>query len=799
VDVDGDATPEIVIVGNQYNCGADPYQSLFHMPYVLRADRTRWAASGFDWTNLPPQPPGSAPLSEDYNRIETVMPNPVVADLDGDGRKEILFASYDGRLHAYWLDRTQHGSWPYQVTRPGEGVIRFGSPPAVADLDGNGQAEVILTTWTQKGSNAGGQLLILGSTGTLLQAADLPRAAGATWDGAMAAPTVADIDGDADLEVVIGTAHTGLVAYDLPGSSNARVLWATGRGNLLRSGTLPPTHAVTIEAGPAGTPNPVASGFPVVLSVTGRDSAGHALDYAWSASCPSLGAHGTFDNPSIAAPTWTAPANATGNAAACTISVTVGDGAEAASGSYTQQVTSGGSGLAFRRYFAEGATIPPFDCRFALANPGGADATVAMRFLRNDGQAFSHVLVVPALSRRTVDAKRVTGLAAAQFSTAIESDVPVVADRTMAWGPGHDAAHAETSIAEPATTWYLAEGATHSGFDLFYTIQNPNPREASMTVRYLRPGGLEPLEKGYSVPAASRFNIWVDYEQFPEDSGNVALEASDVSAQITSDLPVIVERSMYLSLPGRAFRAGTSSAGVTAPATSWFLAEGATGSLFDLFVLIANPNPTSARVRGTYLLPGGETLTKDYLVAANSRFNIWVDLEQFPEGSGHLALANTSVSTTITSLDGVPIIVERSMWWPGTSWAEAHNSAASTATGTLWVMADGEQGGPDGVTTYLTVANTSPYAGLAKVTLLFEDGAAPVTTTVPLAANSRTNVYPPADFAEAFPAGSHRRFAAMVESVGATPAQIVVERPMYWNANGVAWAAGTNAPGTRLR
>ena len=497
-----------------------------------------------------------------------------------------------------------------------------------------------------------------------------------------------------------------------------------------------------------------------------------------------------------------APVNATGSTAACTISVTVSDGTDAASGSYTQQVTSGGGGMSYRRYFAEGATIPPFDCRFALANPGTSDAMVAMRFLRSDGQAFSHVLVVPALTRRTVDAKGVAGLEAAEFSTVIESDVPVVADRTMAWGPGHDAAHAETSVAEPATTWYLAEGATHSGFDLFYTIQNPNPRAASIAVRYLRPGGLGPLEKGYTVPAASRFNIWVDYEQFPEGSGNRALVASDVSAQITSDLPVIVERSMYLSLPARAFRAGTNSAGVTAPATSWFLAEGATGSFFDLFVLIANPNPVGARVRGTYLLPGGETLTKDYMVAANSRFNIWVDLEEFPEGSGNRALANTAVSTTMTSLDGVPIIVERSMWWPGptaATWTEAHNSAGSTATGTLWVMAEGEQGGPNGVETYLTVANTSAFAGLAKVTLLFEDGAAPVETTVPLAANSRTNVYPPADFAAAFPAGSHRRFAAIVESIGATPAQVVVERPMYWNANGVTWAAGTNAPGTRVR
>ena len=38
--------------------------------------------------------------------------------------KEVLFASYDGKMHAYWLDKTEHGSWPYKI--PGDG-IRFAS------------------------------------------------------------------------------------------------------------------------------------------------------------------------------------------------------------------------------------------------------------------------------------------------------------------------------------------------------------------------------------------------------------------------------------------------------------------------------------------------------------------------------------------------------------------------------------------------------------------------------------------------------------------------------------------------
>jgi len=40
----------------------------------------------------------------------------------------------------------------------------------------------------------------------------------------------------------------------------------------------------------------------------------------------------------------------------------------------------------------------------------------------------------------------------------------------------------------------------------------------------------------------------------------------------------------------------------------------------------------------------------------------------------------------------------------------------------------------------------------------------------------------------------------LIESLGPTPAQIVVERAMYANdSTGVVWAAGTNAVGTKLR
>ena len=60
----------------------------------------------------------------------------------------------------------------------------------------------------------------------------------------LAAKTLANIDGDPDLEAVVGTTYAGLVAYDLPGTAKARILWGTGRGSYLRSGLAPAPYYI---------------------------------------------------------------------------------------------------------------------------------------------------------------------------------------------------------------------------------------------------------------------------------------------------------------------------------------------------------------------------------------------------------------------------------------------------------------------------------------------------------------------------------------------------------------------------
>lgn len=235
-DLNGDGQREVVVTGNMYDCHAGYPPSRYTAVFVFNPDRTRFNSGGFDWTTIPVDT--GAPLSEDYNKIETAEANPAVADLDGDGKQEILFSSYDGRVHAFWLDKTEHNNWPYSVYHPEEKIIRFASEPVVADLNNDGKGEIIFTSWAQKGSRQNGKLHILDWTGLPIFETDLPAplSTSDTWNGAMGAPTLANVDGDSDLELIINTAHSGVVVYDLPGTAQARILWGTGRGNLNRDG-----------------------------------------------------------------------------------------------------------------------------------------------------------------------------------------------------------------------------------------------------------------------------------------------------------------------------------------------------------------------------------------------------------------------------------------------------------------------------------------------------------------------------------------------------------------------------------
>jgi len=106
---------------------------------------------------------------------------------------------------------------------------------ALADLSADGVPEVVAATYSP--DEGKGRLLILDAGGALRVSLELPKR------GAMPVPTVADVDGDGTLEILVRLKdgedrERQVLVYEVPGSTDNCLLWPTGRGNLLRNGSL---------------------------------------------------------------------------------------------------------------------------------------------------------------------------------------------------------------------------------------------------------------------------------------------------------------------------------------------------------------------------------------------------------------------------------------------------------------------------------------------------------------------------------------------------------------------------------
>lgn len=428
---------------------------------------------------------------------------------------------------------------------------------------------------------------------------------------------------------------------------------------------------------------------------------------------------------------------------------------------------------------SEGASGAFFDLDIAVANPNATAVPVTAQFLKEDGSTVTNQFSLPALSRRTLKVDQLAGLENSAMSTLVTADngLPLLVERSMFWDAGYYGGHTGSAVENPRTRWLFGEGA-QGFFDTFVLLANANAAPANVTVRFLREDG-QVVTHNVTVNATSRRNVFAG--DIPE------LANQSFSIVVDSSLPITAERAMYFGRPPAAplFAGGHESAGVSDPDTEWFLPEGATGPFFDTFVLIGNPNNAVANVTVRYLLPSGQVITKQKTVAANSRLTIYVD-------SDDAALADTAVSTQVTS--DVGVVVERAMYWPGgfSTWHEAHNAFGLTETGLRWGLAEGRVGQSQNFETFILLANPNATAAQVRISYLRASGA-PVVKTYAVAANSRFNVWANADVPEL----SNEEFGALIEVTNGVP--IAVERALYFGpAGGPVWPGGTNATAIRL-
>jgi hypothetical protein len=425
-------------------------------------------------------------------------------------------------------------------------------------------------------------------------------------------------------------------------------------------------------------------------------------------------------------------------------------------------------------YLAEGATGAFFDTDLLLANPNDAPAPITITFFKEDGSTIVQDRTLAPLSRTTMQVDVIPGLEATSFSTQVIStaNLPLAVERTMRWDASGYGASGEKATDGAASTWYFAEGS-QGFFSTYFLLVNPGAAASVAHVTYFREG--EPaIVRDYPLLPASRFTIDAGAE--PD------LANRSFGAQIVFDQPGVAERAMYFGT-NPFWSGGHDSAGVTAPSRTWFLAEGATGSFFNTFVLLVNPGANDAHATLTYFTPSGPPITRVHAIAAGLRLTINL-ADEDP------SLASAAISTQVQS--SRPILVERSQYWPQPAWYEGHNSFGVTDLGTHWGLAEGRVGGAAGYQTYILLANPGTMAADVTVRLLRTSGA-PIVKTFTVAPATRFNVAITGPGSDA-PELIDEAFGAVIESTQ----PIAVERAMYSNANGVIWAAGTNATATRL-
>ena len=212
-DVDGDGVDDIITVNSDGEIGVwhGDGTPLPGWPQRFAVVRELDAAFGDNHLDSPAYSSGDVPTDFRHSALAA----PAIGDLDGDGVVEIVAGSLKGQLMVWHADGTVAEGWPFVLDRElvwdvsnSDNVYDYGffGAPSLADMDGDGDLEIIAGAMDAR-------VYVFHHDGSDLDGWPVELRHEYEFFGEMvsngariiSSPAVGDIDGDGELEIAIGS------------------------------------------------------------------------------------------------------------------------------------------------------------------------------------------------------------------------------------------------------------------------------------------------------------------------------------------------------------------------------------------------------------------------------------------------------------------------------------------------------------------------------------------------------------------------------------------------------------------